>query len=176
MMYMKTSKPIIGIIGGTGDLGKGLVLRWASAGYKILMGSRSKEKAEQISDNVREIFQSRGSVEPLICGTTNTEAVSKCDIAVLTVPFTHQNDVLLEIKHLLDGKILVNTSVPLTPPSVHHVSVPDEGSAALSCQYILEDKIKIVSAFHNVSAKKLQADEDLDCDVFVTGDDEYAKH
>jgi NADPH-dependent F420 reductase len=94
----------------------------------------------------------------------------------LTVPYKAQGPTLTGLKDLLQGKILVDVTVPLAPPKVSHVSVPAGGSAGLEAQAILGDGVRVVSAFQNVGAAHLAEDDShIDCDVLVCGDDKEAK-
>jgi 8-hydroxy-5-deazaflavin:NADPH oxidoreductase len=163
---MSREKPIIAVIGGTGDLGTGLARRWAKAGYPVVIGSRTADKAEAAAKAL-EAFAS--GPEPR--GFTNKEAATVGDIVVLTVPFASQASTLDDIKPFVAGKLVVDTTVPLVPPRVARVQLPPEGCAAILAQMRLGGGVRVVSAFHNVAAHKLeQVDLALDCDVLVFGD------
>ena len=159
-------RPTIAVIGGTGDLGSALAKRWAAAGYPIVLGSRSKEKAEAAA---REM---NGST---ISGEDNRTAAAKADIVVIAVPYANHEAILNEIKPAVEGKIVVDTVVPLVPPKVSVVQLPPDGSAALHAQRLLGEAARVQSAFHNVSASKLKSGESIDCDVLVFGDDKDAR-
>jgi NADPH-dependent F420 reductase len=155
-----SSKPTLAIIGGTGALGSGLAKRWAAAGYDVVIGSRDAGKAaaaaQMLGANVR--------------GATNAEAAKAGEIVILAVPWPSHAAILDEIKPHVAGKIVVDTTVPLVPPKVSRVQLPPETSAALAAQMRLGETARVVAAFHNIAAGKLQGDEDLDCDVLVCGD------
>jgi 8-hydroxy-5-deazaflavin:NADPH oxidoreductase len=159
-------RPTIAVIGGTGDLGSALAKRWAAAGYPIVLGSRSKEKAEAAA---REM---NGSA---VSGEDNRTAAAKADIVVIAVPYANHEAILNEIKPAVQGKIVVDTVVPLVPPKVSVVQLPPDGSAALRAQRLLGEAARVQSAFHNVSASKLKSGESIDCDVLVFGDDKDAR-
>jgi NADPH-dependent F420 reductase len=159
-------RPTIAVIGGTGDLGSALAKRWAAAGYPIVLGSRSKEKAEAAA---REM---NGSA---VSGEDNRTAAAKADIVVIAVPYANHEAIVNEIKPAVTGKIVVDTVVPLVPPKVSVVQLPPDGSAALHAQRLLGDAARVQSAFHNVSASKLKSGEGIDCDVLVFGDDKDAR-
>ena len=159
-------RPTIAVIGGTGDLGSALAKRWAAAGYPIVLGSRSKEKAEAAA---REM---NGST---ISGEDNRTAAATADIVVIAVPYANHEAILNEIKPAVEGKIVVDTVVPLVPPKVSVVQLPPDGSAALHAQRLLGEAARVQSAFHNVSASKLKSGESIDCDVLVFGDDKDAR-
>jgi NADPH-dependent F420 reductase len=158
--------PTIAIIGGTGDLGSGLAARWAAAGYRIVLGSRAKEKAVAAA-------QETGSAN--ITGDDNTGAAQSGEIVVIAVPYATHAAILEEIKSAVDGKIVVDAAVPLVPPKVSVVQLPDEGSAAVAAQRILGETVRVVSAFHNVGAAKLRGGGPVDCDVLVCGDNKEAR-
>lgn len=161
----------IGIIGGTGKEGKGLAYRWAKAGLRILIGSRSIEKASQAVNELERIL-------PLGCdidGNTNLEVAQLSDIVVITVPFAAHAETLISIKSYLQGKILVDVTVPLVPPKVTRVQMPPAGSAAQEAQKIVGDETQVVSAFQNISYEHLLNDEPVNCDVLVCGSGKAAR-
>ena len=172
---MSSNKPVLGIIGGTGDLGSGLAARWAAAGYRVIIGSRSAEKAQAGAETLRQTLAARGITHLNIGADANVGAAKSADIVVLTVPFSNQASTLQEIAPELAGKILIDTTVPLMPPKVARVQLPAEGSAAQIAQNLLGENVRVVSAFHNVSASLLQSGEPLNCDVLVFGDNKEAR-
>ena len=105
----------------------------------------------------------------------NLAAAEAADIAALTVPFAHQRDTLELLKNALQGKILIDVTVPLVPPKVARVQLPEEGSAGQIAQQILGEGVQVVSAFQNVAAVHLQEGSELDCDVLVCGDSKDAR-
>jgi NADPH-dependent F420 reductase len=159
-------KPTLAIIGGTGTLGSGLAKRWAAAGYGIVIGSRSADKAAAAA----AALAAKGNA-PAPRGTSNAEAAKVGDVVILTVPWSNHDQILNEIKAQVTGKIVVDTTVPLVPPKVARVQLPPETSAALATQQRLGETARVVAAFHNVAAHKLQHDEPIDCDVLIFGDD-----
>ncbi|MBY6211177.1 NADPH-dependent F420 reductase [Microbulbifer agarilyticus] len=172
---MSEQKPVIAIIGGTGALGTGLARRWLQAGYKVIIGSRTAEKAATAVDDLRDILQQRGVSSPSVEAMDNSEAASKGEVVVLTVPFSHHSSTLEPLKHSLQGKILVDVTVPLVPPKVAHVQLPEQGSAGQIAQTLLGDEVHVVSAFQNVPAIHLQEGDDLDCDALVCGNSKEAR-
>lgn len=160
----------ISVIGGTGALGGGLARRWALAGYRVIIGSRSGPKAVEAATELSAALGGK-----TIEGMDNVAAAKAGDIAVLTVPFAHQRPTLESIRSELAGKILVDATVPLVPPKVVRVQLPAEGCAALIAQDILGDEVTVVSAFQNVAADLLASGKDMDCDVLVTGDKAAAR-
>lgn len=160
------AKPVIGIIGGTGDLGSGLALGWAKAGYRVVVGSRSRDKAAD--------FAAKSGFG--IIGEDNVGAARRADIVVLAVPFASHEQTIEEVKGAVQGKIVVDAVVPLLPPKVSTVQLPPDGSAALAAKRLLGDNVRVVSAFHNVGAAKLHAGGRAECDVLVFSDDKDARN
>jgi len=160
--------PTIAIIGGTGELGSGLAKRWAAAGYPVIIGSREKAKAESTASEL-----AGGSAS--IRGDDNINAAQAGVIVVIAVPWGSHDVTLEEIKSVVAGKIVVDAAVPLVPPKVATVQLPPDGSAAQAAQRILGPECKVVSAFQNVGAAKLQAGGPIDCDVLVCGNDKTAR-
>ncbi len=165
----ENSLPTLSIIGGTGDLGSGLARGWSKAGYPVILGSRASEKAEQSA----AALQAEGFTN--ISGTTNAVAAEKGEIVIVAVPFSNCEASLAEIKEAVKDKIVVTAVVPLVPPKVFVVQLPQAGSAALMAQNALDSSTKVVGAFHNVGAQKLHAGSKADCDVLVFGDDADAR-
>src|SRR5690606_27647729 len=116
----------IAVLGGTGKEGKGLAYRWAKAGYKVLIGSRSEERAVSAASEIMELAEGSTS----IVGTSNKEAAQPADIVVLSVPYAALRETLESVKIALKGKILIDVTVPLVPPKVTKVQMPAAGSAA----------------------------------------------
>lgn len=167
---MKQDLPTLAILGGTGALGSGLAVRWAAAGYPVVLGSRVREKAEAAA---HEIKSANGA--PPVRGDDNVGAARAGAIVVIAVPYSSHDAILEEIKDAVAGKIVVDAVVPLVPPKVSLVQLPPEGSAGQMAQARLGDSARVVSAFHNVAAAKLQSGGAVDCDVLVFGNDREAR-
>jgi len=163
---VSADKPTLAIIGGTGTLGSGLAMRWAAAGYAVVIGSRNADKAQAAAAALVA-----GGGAPAPRGASNAEAAKAADVIILTVPWSNHAQILDEIKPHTAGKIVVDTTVPLVPPKVARVQLPPEISAALAAQQRLGEGARVVAAFHNVAAHKLQTSEPIDCDVLIFGDD-----
>jgi 8-hydroxy-5-deazaflavin:NADPH oxidoreductase len=162
------ARPTIAVIGGTGELGSALAKRWAAAGYPVILGSRSKQKAQAAA---QEMDSNHGSVT----GNDNRAAAAAAEIVVVAVPYASHEAILEEIKPVVEGKIVVDAVVPLVPPKVSIVKLPADGSVALVAQRLLGGSARVQSAFHNVSASKLHSGGSVDCDVLVFGDDREAR-
>ncbi|NPV57517.1 MAG: NADPH-dependent F420 reductase [Anaerolineae bacterium] len=164
----------IAIIGGTGKEGKGLAYAWAKAGYKVLIGSRQQEKAVHAAQELNELLATIPDVLQ-VDGMTNPEVCQKSDLNVITVPFSAHVDTLTSLKPYLAGKILIDVTVPLVPPKVTKVQMPEAGSAAQEAQAIVGDETPVVAAFQNISYENLLENKDVDCDVIVCGTGKEAR-
>lgn len=161
----------IGIIGGTGREGTGLGYRWALTGHKVIIGSRTQEKADVAVTKLKEMLGGKGDVSAMV----NADAVAQSEIAVLTVPFAAHAETLEGLKPHLAGKILIDVVVPLVPPKVTRVQMPPEGSALLQAKRILGDDTRVVDAFQTISFERLLSGELIDSDVLVCGDTKEAR-
>jgi 8-hydroxy-5-deazaflavin:NADPH oxidoreductase len=160
----------IAILGGTGDLGTGLAIRWAKVGHEIVIGSRTQQKADAAVAELKKL-----SPQTKARAMENSAAAAAGDIVVLTVPFEHQLSTLESVRAGLEGKILIDVTVPLIPPKVGTVQLPPEGSAGKRAQNFLGDGVKVVTAFQNVAAHLLQQDVKIECDVLVAGNSKEAR-
>src|ERR1700704_3886970 len=176
------SEEKIAVIGGTGDLGFGLALRWSLAGAQIVIGSRDEKKAQDAAQRLKETMNAGGSprTEDLrVSGCENSQAAAQASVVVMAVPFPAQAAILKSIRGSLKDAILVDTTVPLAatiggkPTRLLGIW---QGSAAEQARELTPPGTPVLSAFHNASAEALQ---DLsitpDCDILVCGDDEPAK-
>lgn len=162
--------PVITAVGGTGHLGQGLAYRLSKRGYPFIIGSRELEKAKSCAADLSS--RSGQAIE----GMTNVDACRAADIAILTVPWKHHAGVLASIREAVQGKILVDPTVPLDPSDVTRVHMPPRGTAAMQCQELLGDRVRVVSAFQNVAAVHLMGDAPLpECDVLVSGNSRVAR-
>jgi NADPH-dependent F420 reductase len=161
----------IAVLGGTGKEGKGLAFRWAKAGYRVLIGSRSSERAVKAASEIMELLEGSSSV----VGASNLEVAEQADIVVLTVPYSAHRDTLESVKPVLKGKLLVDVTVPLIPPKLSKVQMPAAGSAAQEAKEIVGEDVEVVAAFQNVSHEHLLGEEDVECDVLVTGTSKKAR-
>lgn len=174
------AKQQVSIIGGTGDQGKGLALRWARAGLAVSIGSRDAERANAAAAEIRAILKSHGINDASIDGALNAQAAAVSSIVVLTVPFAAQINTMKEIHDKLQpGSVLVDVTVPLEPAvggKPTRVLGVWAGSAAEQCAELAPEKVKVVSAFHNVGAAALaDLNHEVECDIIVCGDDKIAK-
>jgi 8-hydroxy-5-deazaflavin:NADPH oxidoreductase len=170
-MSKETLLLTIAVLGGTGKEGKGLAYRWAKAGYQILIGSRYSEKAVTVASEIMELLEGESS----IVGTTNQEAATQADIVVLTVPYSGHRDFLESLKDSLNGKLVIDTTVPLVPPKIRKVQMPPAGSAAQEAKEILGENVEVVAAFQSIPYELLLTDDEIDCDVLVTGSSKKAR-
>ena len=161
----------IAVLGGTGKEGKGLAYRWARAGYHVLIGSRAEEKAVAAAKEVTDLLGDGVSV----VGMTNSKAAQEANIVVLTVPYAAHRDTLESVKSDVQGKILVDVTVPLVPPKVSTVQMPAAGSAAQEAREILGEGVEVCAAFQNISHEHLLGEAGVECDVLVTGTSKDAR-
>lgn len=167
---MTETKPTIAVIGGTGALGSGLALRWAKAGYDVIIGSRSQDNADRAATDLSE------RAGATVRGLENGAAAAAADMSVLTVPFANHQPMIDAIRDGIQGKILVDATVPLVPPKVARVQLPPGGSVAKAAQADLGENVRVVSAFQNVAADLLQDETaTIDCDILVCGNSRAAR-
>lgn len=167
-------KHTIGILGGTGAEGRGLALRFARAGLRVLIGSRDFNRAVEAARDAAG--RSGGEVE----GRLNPDAAAEAEIVVLTVPLAAQIATLKSVRERLRrGTVLVDATVPLEVSiggRLTHIVGLWEGSAAEQAARYVPEGVAIVAAFHCLSAELLGAiEEPVDCDVLICGDNEEAK-
>lgn len=168
---MPNDRLTIAVLGGTGKEGGGLALRWAHKGHNVILGSRTAERAEEAAAAMRETLGAGAQVR----GMANPDAAAAADLVVLSVPYAAQQATVQEVAAQLQGKILIDVTVPLVPPKVSRVQLPAGGSAVEAVQQLLGEGVKVVSAFQNISAHHLaNLDEAMDCDVLVCSDDPAA--
>jgi NADPH-dependent F420 reductase len=162
----------VAVIGGTGAEGSGFAMRWARSGYRVVIGSRSLEKAKTRVAEINALLGETG----FLAGAENMQAAKEADIVVLTVPYDAQKEILESIRTALEGKVLINVCVPINVDRPSQVRVPPCGSASLEAQEQLGPSVRVVSAFQNISAEYLgDPERPIDCDVLVCGDDAEAK-
>ena len=136
-----------------------------------IIGSRTAEKAQVAANELNEKLNS----DQAVSGMLNPDAVKQADLAVITVPFSAHADTLLGLKELLAGKILIDVTVPLVPPQVTKVQLPPAGSAAQEAVQELGNEVRVCSAFQNISYEHLLNDQEITCDVLVTGVDKESR-
>ena len=167
----------IAIIGGTGDQGLGLALRFVKSGEHVIVGSRDIKKAENAVKLIKDMLNNENL--PNLSAMTNEEATQNGDIIILTVPLQAQMVTLRNIKDHVQGKIFVDATVPLEGciggKPIRFVDLW-EGSAAERSAAFLGKEARVVSAFCNISAASLiNIAENVECDCLVSGDDPDAK-
>jgi NADPH-dependent F420 reductase len=163
-----TEKPTIAILGGTGKEGPGLAMRWASAGYRIIIGSRQEEKARATAAELNNLL----GIDT-ITGCVNEDAARQAEISVLTVVQSAHQAALESLRDALNGKILVDATARV---DFRDAKPPIEPSAARTAQTILGDAVSVVAAFQNVPAHTLKKNlgGKIATDVLVCADDTQA--
>jgi NADPH-dependent F420 reductase len=161
----------IAILGGTGEQGPGLALRLAIAGEEVIIGSRTRERAEKVAAELNaELGEAR------IRGLENPQAAEAAEIVIMTVPYSAHLSTLESVKAQVEGKIFVDVSVPLDPENPRRMKMPPAGSATEEAQEFFGTATRVVAAFQNVAAHLLRDPRHpIDCDVLVCGNDAEAK-
>ena len=160
----------IGVLGGSGALGSGLSYRLGKAGYQVVIGSRNPGKAsEKVNEINQRLKQEKISIE------SNYLAAEKSDLVILAVPFSNHRVIVQEIAPVVQNKIVLDTTVPLVPPKVARVQLPEYGSVAKKTQELLGKEVRVVSAFQNVAASHLVGDDALTGEILVFGNNKDAR-
>ena len=159
----------IAIVGGTGREGRGLAMRWARAGHHVFIGSRDAERARA---RAREL----SIAGRIVAGGDNAWAVAQAEVVLVSVPYAAHAPTFRELRAALQGRIVIDITVPLAPPKVSQVHLPVGQAAALEAQEILGPGARVVATLHHVSSTQLgDADALLDADTLVVSDDEAAR-
>ena len=163
----------IGVLGGTGPQGKGLGLRFAIAGHTVVLGSRDASRASAAAAEVREL---RPEMSLSVRGGTNEEAAAAGPVVVLAVPYDGHASTVTALAPLLDGKVVVDCVNPMAFDKAGAMPVDvREGSAAEQTAALVPGA-RVVSAFHDVSARRLfGTNSSVNTDILVCGDDVEAK-
>ena len=167
----------IALLGGTGDIGEGLALRWAyHTDHEVIVGSREAQRAATKAEEYETELDSRG-VDRSIDGLENNEAAERGDVVVLSVPPWYVSDTIEAVADSLGEAILVSPAVGMNVDGDGaHYSPPEVGSVTLLAAEAAPDGVPVVGAFHNLAADRLaNLDVDLDLDTLVVGDDGDAK-
>ena len=166
----------IALLGGTGDIAEGLVLRWSKVGHEIFIGSRSDEKAKGIASEYIEKLNSL-NIDSNIHGTPNAEAAKEAEVIIISIPPEHAASTIEGCRDNITDQIIVTPVVSMKKEGKTFLyDPPSQGSSAEEIKSILPKTAKLVSAYHNLPAKELaKIEEDLDYDVVICGDDEDAK-
>ena len=166
----------IALLGGTGDIAEGLVLRWSKAGHEIFIGSRSDEKAKGIAAEYIEKLKGLG-IEPKIHGMPNADAAKQAEVVIISIPPEHAAATVAQIKDSFTDQVVVTPVVSMKREGKSFIfNPPAQGSSALEIREALPQTARLVSAYHNLPAKELsEIDRTLDYDVVICGDDDGAK-
>lgn len=166
----------ISLLGGTGDIAEGLVLRWSKVGHEIFIGSRSEEKAKGIASQYNRKLSERG-IKSIIHGMPNAEAAKESEVIIISIPPEYAVSTLESVRNSINNQIVVSPVVPMVKRGrSFFYSPPPQGSAALEIKQVLPEGARLVSAYHNLPAKELSdIEHPLDYDVVICGDDDEAK-
>lgn len=159
----------LALVGGTGREGSALAVRWTQAGHQVVIGSRTAERARA---RAAELSAEAGVQ---LAGSANDEACDGADVVVLCIPYDVHEAVLRDLQPRLQGRIVVDLTVPLKPPKVREVHLPPGGSAAQEAAALLGPGSRLVAAYHHISSVALTAGQHDRCDVLICGDDAEAK-
>ena len=160
----------IGIVGGTGREGRGLGVRWAKAGHDVFIGSRKAEKGTAKAAEFSEEFG------VALQGGDNVAACNHAEMIIVTVPYSAHRPTFESIKEAVGDKVIVDITVPLKPPKVRSVNLPEGQSAALEARALLNNGARLVASLHHISSEHLgDPGHTFDCDVLVCGDDKEAR-
>jgi NADPH-dependent F420 reductase len=169
----------IALLGGTGDIGAGLALRWAyDTDHEVVLGSRDPEKARSKAEEYETELDSRG-VDRKITGFANEMAADRADVVVLAVPPYHVGDVVEDVSDRLDeDALVVSPAVGIASDEDGlHYNPPSAGSVTELVAERAPDDVRVVGTFHNLAADRLaNLDVELDLDTLVVGDDEDARY
>ena len=157
---------VVGVLGGTGEQGRGLAVRLAASGLRVVIGSRSHERAASAAAEI-----GRG-----VTGADNAGCATASDVLVVAVPYDGHRDLLVSLADVLDGKVVIDCVNPLGFDKQGAFALDvEEGSAAQQAASVLPG-VRVVGAFHHVSAVLLldESIDTLDTDVLVVGDDRGA--
>ena len=167
----------IALLGGTGDIGQGLALRWAyDTTHEILIGSRDPERAREKAEEYETELDSRG-VESEVKGFANAMAADRADVIVAAVPAYHLVDTIEAVGDRLEDAVLVSPAVGMKRDDDGlHYNRPGAGSVTALAADAAPDGVPVVGAFHNLAAGRLaDLDATLDWDTLLVGDDDDAK-
>jgi NADPH-dependent F420 reductase len=169
---------IVSVLGGTGDQGLGIVVRFVQAGENVIIGSRKADKAIAAVDKVKELLEKDDI--PNLSGMSNEDAADKGDILILTVPLAAQMGTLKSVQDFVGGKTLIDATVPLDTvvggPPFRYVDLWQGSAAERTAQILAGKDVSVVSAFNNISNSHLMNfKEEIDCDCLVSGNDAEAK-
>jgi NADPH-dependent F420 reductase len=175
-MTVNVQDLVIGILGGTGDQGRGLAHRFVQAGHQVIIGSRSEDRARAAADEIAHSVHGVRGVSDLVRGATNQDTATDAQIVVAAVPWEGHGELLASLASELVGKIVIDCVNPLGFDARGAYALPvEEGSAAQQAAAVLPAST-VVAAFHHVSARLLLDPEvpTIDLDVLVLGDDRDA--
>ncbi len=162
---MSQNKSSIAIIGGTGKEGFAIAARFARAGFRTIIGSRSSEKAINAAYNLNTEFNVLTAE-----GSTNRDATAKADIVLLAIPYDGMKPILEDIKPVTPGKIIINIASSLDAEKKSRARINPAGSIAQEIQTFIGPEAKVVDAFQNISPEQLEKfDEKIETNVLVVG-------
>jgi len=173
----RTQSLKIGIIGGTGGMGKGFAIRWC-INHDILVGSRDASRAASSAEEYTKIAkEAYGQINGTISGNDNSSVAKESDVLILSIQYENIDSTCSQLlPQIKDSCVVISPIVPMTKTDVGFEFIPIKENKPFSYQLVekyMKDKTKLVSAFHVISEKKLANPSlNLDYDIFVCGDDQ----
>ena len=165
----------VGIIGGTGGMGKGFAIRWCKD-HSVMIGSRDAERANTSAQEYTQLAkEAYGEISGNISGADNTSVANEADVLVLSIPYENIDTICSELlPQINDNCVVISPIVPMTKTDTGFECIAIKENKPFSHQTVekhMKDKTKLVSAFHVISEKKLiNPTLKLDYDIFVAGD------
>ena len=173
----RTQSLKIGIIGGTGGMGKGFAIRWC-INHDVLVGSRDASRAASSAEEYTQIAKAAsGPINGTISGNDNSSVAKESDVLILSIQYENIDSTCSQLlPQIKDSCVVISPIVPMTKTDVGFEFIPIKDNKPFSYQLVekyMKDKTKLVSAFHVISEKKLANPTlNLDYDIFVCGDDQ----
>tara|TARA_Y100000590_G_scaffold470217_1_gene662841 strand:- start:4511 stop:5182 length:672 start_codon:yes stop_codon:yes gene_type:complete len=165
----------IGIIGGTGGMGKGFAIRWCK-NHQVIIGSRDSQRAKTSAEEYSQLAkEAYGKINGSIVGENNTTVTKESDVLILSIPYENIDSICSDLlPQIKNNCVVVSPIVPMTKTDTGFECIAIKDNKPFSHQIVekyMEDKTKLVSAFHVISEKKLvNPTLELDYDIFVAGD------
>jgi NADPH-dependent F420 reductase len=160
---------MIGLVGGTGDIGRALGVRLAKSHERILIGSRTQEKAESTLREILEDKKELSYLEKRLQGVTNEEVVSSCETVILTVPYDAAIETVTKIRDKFgsNNQLLISTVAAIEKNKDEFVPVRNDVPVSKKIQELVPDSVSVAAAFQTIPARVLYSKEKIDADVFV---------
>jgi len=160
----------IAIIGGTGRMGKGLAVLFASAGHHVLIGSRNEKKAALAVEELRKKYGYEN-----ITSHNEEDSSRLAEVVVISIPPAAHTETIHRLKDLISNKLVIDVTVPLDPQDRTKLAMPSQGSAGLETQSILGSKAMVVDAFQHISYRLITQTPVEETEILVCGSPDHAR-